>query len=70
MRYYDTVVEVYHDTQMPTALYNKITLLHSRDKTRDALDEIAKFLQRYPNDQHAKGIGGVKGFFRKSAFCF
>ena len=61
MRYYDTVVEVYHDTQYaPMALYNKITLLSSRDKTRDALDEIAKFLQRYPNDQRAKELEGLK----------
>ncbi|OGU82075.1 MAG: outer membrane protein assembly factor BamD, partial [Ignavibacteria bacterium RBG_16_35_7] len=60
-RYYDSVVEVYHDTQYaPMALYNKISLLRSREKTRDALDEISKFLQRYPNDQRAKEMESLK----------
>src|SRR3989339_161433 len=60
-RYYDSVVEVYHDTQYaPMALYNKISLLRSREKTRDALDEISKFLQRYPNDQRAKEMENLK----------
>jgi len=61
LRYYDSVVEVYHDTQYaPMALYNKINLLRLRDKTRDALDEIAKFLQRYPNDQRATELESLK----------
>ena len=61
MRYYDSVVEVYHDTQYaPMALYNKISILRSRDKTRDAVDEISKFLQRYPNDQRTKEMESLK----------
>jgi len=61
MKYYDSVVEVYHDTQFaPMALYNKINILKARDKNADALNEIAKFLQRYPNDQRAKEIEKLK----------
>jgi len=61
MRYYDSVVDVYHDTQYaPMALYNKINLLRSRDRDREALDEIAKFLQRYPNDNRAKEMESLK----------
>jgi outer membrane protein assembly factor BamD len=61
INYYDRVVEVYHDTQYaPMALSNKINILRSRDKTRDALNEIDKFLQRYPNDQRAKELESLK----------
>ena len=42
------------------ALYNKINLLRSRDRDREALDEIAKFLQRYPNDNRAKEMESLK----------
>ncbi len=61
MRYYDSVVETYHDTKYaPMALYNKINLLRERDRSRDALDEISKFLLRYPNDLRAKELEGLK----------
>lgn len=61
MRYYDSVVEVYHDTQYaPMALYNKINILKARDKNVDALNEVSKFLQRYPNDQRAREIENLK----------
>lgn len=39
-KYYDNVMEVYHDTQYaPLALYNKINLLIDRDKVSEALVE-------------------------------
>lgn len=61
LKYYDNVLEVYHDTQYaPMALYNKINLLMGRSRTRDALDESNKFLQRYPNDQRSKEIENLK----------
>jgi outer membrane protein assembly factor BamD (BamD/ComL family) len=61
MKYYDNVVEVYHDTQYaPLALYNKINILKARNKNIDALNEISKFLQRYPNDQRAKEMEDLK----------
>ena len=61
LKYYDTVLEVYHDTRFaPMASYNKINLLVARDRKRDALDEISKFLQRYPNDQRNKDMESLK----------
>lgn len=61
LKYYDTVLEVYHDTRFaPMASYNKINLLVARDRTRDALDEISKFLQRYPNDQRNNEMESLK----------
>ncbi|NWF89873.1 MAG: outer membrane protein assembly factor BamD [Ignavibacteriaceae bacterium] len=61
LKYYDTVLEVYHDTKFaPMASYNKINLLIARNRSRDALDEITKFLQRYPSDQRVKEIEGLK----------
>jgi outer membrane protein assembly factor BamD len=61
LKYYDTVLEVYHDTRFaPMASYNKISLLMARDRKRDALDEISKFLLRYPNDERNKEIESLK----------
>jgi outer membrane protein assembly factor BamD len=61
MKYYDDVIETYHDTPYaPMALYNKINILRSRERNVDALNEISKFLQRYPNDQRAKEIENLK----------
>lgn len=61
MRYYDNVVEVYHDTPFaPQALYNKINILTGRNKNQDAIEEIGKFLQRYPNDGRASELEGLK----------
>ncbi len=61
MKYYDNVVEVYHDTRYaPMALYNKINILIARDKNVDAVNEISKFLQRYPNDQRAQEMENLK----------
>lgn len=66
MKYYDNVVEIYHDTQYaPMALYNKINILRSRDKNFDALNEISKFLQRYPNDQRANELENLKTSLEK-----
>lgn len=60
-KYYDNVVEVYHDTPYaPMALYNKINILTARNKNVDALNEVSKFLQRYPNDQRAKEMEILK----------
>lgn len=61
MKYYDYVVEIYHDTPYaPAALYNKINILRSRDKNADALNEISKFLQRYPKDERAQDLEKLK----------
>lgn len=66
-KYYDNVVEVYHDTPFaPMALYNKINILRSRDKNVDALNEVSKFLQRYPNDERSKEMESLKSSLEKS----
>lgn len=48
--YYDDVIEKYHDTEYaPLAFINKVELMMSRNKYREASAEAAKFLERYPN---------------------
>lgn len=59
--YYTTVVDDYHDTEYaPMAMYDKINLLVSMNKSNDALDEIAKFLERYPNNKRASELQELK----------
>ncbi len=59
--YYTSVVEDYHDTKYaPMALYDKIKLLASRNRNREALDEISKFLERYPDNTNIKEIRELK----------
>ena len=55
--YYTKVVDDYHDTQYaPMALYDKINLLVSIDKNDEAIQEIDKFLERYPDDKRAEEL--------------
>jgi outer membrane protein assembly factor BamD len=59
--YYTKVVDDYHDTQYaPVALYDEINLLVSIDKNKKALEEIAKFLERYPNNNRADELQKLK----------
>jgi outer membrane protein assembly factor BamD len=52
-KYYENVMEVYHDTQYaPMALYNKINLLIEKDRISEALTESQKFIQKYPSDKN------------------
>ncbi len=52
MKYYDYVVETYHDTPFaPEALYNKIMLLMDREREDEALTEMRKFLLLFPDDE-------------------
>jgi outer membrane protein assembly factor BamD len=61
LSYYENVVETYHDTQYaPMALYNRINLLRARDRNREALQEITKFLQRYPSDERTSELENLK----------
>lgn len=61
LKYYDIVLESYHDTKFaPLAMYNKINLLAARNRTREALEESSKFLQRFPNDQRVKDVEILK----------
>ena len=53
LSYYENVVDIYHDTKYaPMAMYNKIKLLVRRERNTEALAEISKFLQRYPDDSN------------------
>ena len=61
LKYYDIVIDTYHDTKYaPLAMYDKVKLLVERGKSSDALDEINKFLQRYPSDDKAKDLKSLK----------
>ena len=59
--YYDEVVELYHDTKYAsTALYEKIKLLIQQNRNSEALSEISKFVQRYPDDSNKEEILKLK----------
>lgn len=61
LQYYDYVLDSYHDTKYaPMAMYAKIKLLILTKKNTDALAEIAKFIDRYPNDQNLKEVEELK----------
>lgn len=59
--YYDYVVDDFHDTKYgPLAMLDKIKLLVSRNKNKEALTEISKFLDRYPKDENVKEVETIK----------
>ena len=59
--YYTNVIENYHDTQYaPMALYDKINLLVSLNRNNEALQEISKFLERYPDNGRTKELEELK----------
>jgi outer membrane protein assembly factor BamD len=61
LKYYDEVVETYHDTQFaPQALYRKIKLLMDRDRQDEALADMNKFLKLYPDSKDAPEIEKMK----------
>ena len=61
LEYYDFVVETYHDTPYgPKALYEKIMLLLERDNEDDALKDMKRFLQLFPNDENTDEIQELK----------
>jgi len=48
--YYDDVIEKYHDTEYaPLAYLDKVDLLLSRDRYKDASVEVNRFLERFPD---------------------
>ena len=59
--YYNLVLDNYHDTKYaPLAMYSKINLLIQRKQNSEALAEISKFIERYPEDSHLKEIEQLK----------
>jgi len=61
MKYYDYVVETYHDTEYaPRALFSKIMLLMEREREDEALDNMKKFMLLFPEDEEAEYIRETK----------
>lgn len=61
LKYYDSVVEIYHDTQYASmAMYRKIKLLMDREREDEALKEMRKFITMYPEDKNFKEIDDLK----------
>ena len=61
LMYYENVIETYHDTKYaPMAMYDKIKLLIERDRNSEALAEISKFLQRYPDNSRVSELEQLK----------
>jgi outer membrane protein assembly factor BamD len=61
LKYYDSVTEIYHDTQYaPLALYNKINLLIDRKRETEALTEAQKFLAKYPEHANFSDVEKIK----------
>ncbi len=61
MKYYDYVVETYHDTEYaPKALYNKIMLLLERERDDGALVDMKKFILLFPDVEETQEIREIK----------
>ena len=61
LKYYEAVVEVYHDTPYaPLALYDKIMLLMEREREDEALTEMKRFVRMYPDDQNFQEVNELK----------
>ena len=61
MKYYDYVVETYHDTEYaPRALFSKIMLLMEREREDEALTNMKKFMLLFPEDEEAEYIREIK----------
>ena len=61
MKYYDYVVETYHDTEYaPSALFSKIMLLMEREREYEALANMKKFMLLFPEDEEAEYIREIK----------
>ena len=59
--YYDDVIETYHDTPYaPMAMYDKINVLVERDKNNEAVAEIDKFIERYPDNKNVDELKNLK----------
>ena len=59
--YYTDVIDTYHDTKYaPMAMYDKIKILLDRKRNDEALSEMSKFLDKYPNDSNADEIRKLK----------
>ncbi len=59
--YYDDLIETYHDTPYaPLAMYNKIKVLVERNENNQAVAEIDKFIEKYPDDKNVDELKSLK----------
>ncbi len=59
--YYNDVLEVYHDTRYaPLAMYNKIKILVDKNRNSEAMSEISKFIERYPENNNLDELKKIK----------
>lgn len=66
IKYYDNVMELYHDTKYaPLALYYKIFVLDKRKLTDKALEEAARFLDKYPDHPNFREVQSFKNNLEK-----
>lgn len=57
LKYFEDVFDTYHDTEYgPLALYNRILLLLDREKEDEAVVNMKKFLDKYPDDKNAEDV--------------
>ncbi len=60
LKYFEDVFDTYHDTEYgPLALYKRILLLLDRDKESEAVVDMKKFLDKYPEDKNAEDVKGL-----------
>lgn len=59
--YYDFLLDDFHDTKYaPLAMYDKIQILANHNHNSEALAEISKFIERYPDNSHLTEIKKLK----------
>ncbi len=57
LKYYEDVFESYHDTEYgPMALYNRILLLLERNRNDEAITDMKKFINKYPDNKNAQDV--------------
>lgn len=61
IKYFDSVIETYHDTPFaPMAMYRKILLLVERERNAEALTEAKKFIRMFPDDENFQQVDKLK----------
>jgi len=68
LKYFDVVIETYHDTRYaPMASYKKIHLLIEREREDEALAEAKRFLSTYPDDENYNEVEEIKNSLEGSS---
>ncbi|HZW39419.1 MAG TPA: outer membrane protein assembly factor BamD [Ignavibacteriaceae bacterium] len=66
LSYYNNVIDTYYDSQYaPMAMYNRINIFINRDRDKEALAEINKFIERFPNDKNYSKVVELKNSLEK-----